>query len=405
MPKFIYKAKDGPKKIIDGVIEGESEQAVISKLTGMGYFPISVKRGAGADIFTPGKKLYFFKKVKLHDLAIFTRQLADLLDSGLTLANALRVIHNQTENKYFRSIIANIRNQVEDGLPFSRAVGKYPGVFSKLYAAMVKSGETGGVLEGILNRLAEFAESQEQLENKIRSALAYPAVMASVGFITIFVLITFVIPRIVGMFEDLGQALPVPTAILVGISDFVINYWFLLLGGTIFLLAAFRRFKKSKEGQLYLDRVKLGMPIFGQLISRSEISRFSRTLATLLANGVPILESLEVVRDTMQNAVLQRDVDEAFRQVRDGVNLATGLSKGKYFPVFVTNMVAVGEEAGQLERALFKVADSYEREMDNAVKVMTSLLEPFLILAMGIIVGFIVISMLLPIFQINIIAR
>lgn len=404
MPKFLYKAKDGPKKIIEGSIEAESEQAALSKLTKIGYFPISIKIEKVGEI-SSSQKFYLFKKIKLHDLAIFTRQLADLLDSGLTLANALRIIHDQTENKFFKSILSSIRNQVEEGVPFSEAIKLHPKIFSKLYISMSRSGETGGMMGEILNRLADFAETQEQLENKVKAALAYPAVMASVGIVTIFVLITFVIPKIVGMFEDLGQALPLPTTILVNVSDLVINYWYLLLSAIALFVIFFARLKKTKEGQLYIDRIKLGFPVFGQLINKAEIARFSRTLATLLANGVPILESLEVVRDTMQNTVLRKDADGAYALVRDGKSLAVGLSKGKYFPIFITNMIAVGEEGGQLEKALFKVADSYDKQLDNAVKVMTSLLEPILILTMGLVVGFIVISMLLPIFQINIIAR
>ncbi len=404
MPRFTYKAKQGPKKIVTGVIEAESEQAVVAKLGRMGFFPIAISKHTAENI-DAGKRIILFKRIKLHDLAVFTRQLADLLDSGLTLANALRVIHNQTENKYFKLIIADIRDRVEDGMPFSEATKLHPRIFSKLYVAMAKSGETGGALEVILNRLAEFAETQLQLENKVKSALAYPAVMASVGIITIVVLITFVIPKIVGMFEDLGQALPIPTAILVNLSDFTVDYWPFLLSFIVIAIILYKRVARTKEGKLYIDRMKLGMPIFGALISRAEIARFSRTLGTLFANGVPILESLEVVRDTMQNDALRKDMDIAYKAVHDGNSLTSGLSKGKYFPAFVINMLSVGEEGGQLEKSMFKVSDAYDRELDNAVKVMTSLLEPLMILSMGIIVGFIVISMLLPIFQINIIAR
>ncbi len=405
MAKFIYKAKQGPEKIIDGAIEAESHESAVARISKMGYFPISVKREEESLASSGGKALYLFKKVKLHDLAIVTRQLADLLDSGLTLARALHVIHDQTENKYLRSVISDIRDDVEDGRPLSEATGKHPRIFSKLYVSMVRSGETGGALERILIRLAEFSETQQEIENKVKSALAYPIVMASVGIVTIFVLITFVIPRIVGMFEDLGQALPIPTAILVGVSNVIINYWYLILGGLGLAIFSFMRVRKTKEGRFYIDQFKLHMPVFGQLISKSEIARFSRTLATLLANGVPILTGLDVVADTMQNACLKRDIDEAYRFVRDGKSLAAGLARGKYFPMFATNMITVGEEGGQMEKALFKVADSYEREMDNAIKIMTSLLEPALIVVMGLVVGFIVISMLLPIFQINIITR
>lgn len=404
MPLFIYKAKKGPTEIIEGNIEAESESSALAKLYQLGYYPISIsKEGEGAR--PSSSALYLFRRVKLHDLSIFTRQLSDLLDSGLTLHNALNVIYRQTESRSFQPIIGDIRDQVRDGRPFSEALKRYPDIFSSLYISMVRSGETGGMLEGILDRLAGFSEAQERLQTKVKSALAYPFVMASVGLITIVVLITFVIPKIVAMFEDLGQTLPIPTAILVNISRFFINYWYLVIGFIALALFIITRITRTEEGRIAIDRLKLGLPITGNLIKKAEIARFSRTLGTMLQNGVPMLESLEVVGATMQNAVLKKDVLMTFRDVRDGKSLSNSLSLRKFFPIFATNMIAVGEEGGNIEKSLFKVADSYERETDNVIKVMTSLLEPFLILTMGLIVGFIVISMLLPIFQINIIAR
>lgn len=404
MTIFAYKAKKGPTEIVEGTVEAESKASALTKLSRLGYFPISIQKEVrGTSISSSA--LYLFKKVKLHDLSIFTRQLSDLLDSGLTLHNALNVIYQQTDNKYFQSIIGDMRDQVRDGRPFSETLKRYPNIFSNLYISMAKSGETGGMLEDILARLAGFSETQEMLQTKIKSALAYPAVMASVGLITIIVLITFVIPKIVGMFEDLGQTLPIPTAILVNISKFSISYWYIIIGFIALLLFIINRIARTEEGRYTIDQLKLNLPITGDLIRKSEIANFSRTLGTLLQNGVPILESLEVISSTMQNAVLRREVSKAYREVRDGNALSSSLSSKKHFPMLATNMIAVGEEGGNLEKALFKVAGSYERETDNVIKIMTSLLEPFLILTMGLIVGFIVVSMLLPIFQINIIAR
>lgn len=403
MPIFVYKAKKGPTQIIEGNIEADSENVALAKLSQLGYYPISIQKETEYRAASGGA--LFFKRVKLHDLSVFTRQLSDLLDAGLTLHNALEIIYRQTENKFLQTVIGEIRDQVRDGRPFSETLKRYPDVFSDLYVSMAKSGETGGMLEDILARLAGFSEAQEMLQTKVKSAMAYPAVMASVGFVTIVVLITFVIPKIVTMFEDLGQALPLPTAILVGISDIFVHYWYILIGILAFFFFLIARIGKTEEGKLAIDQLKLKFPVTGELIKKAEISRFARTLGTLLQNGVPILESLEVVANTMQNAVLKKEIKDTYLGVRDGKSLSKGLLAQKHFPPFATNMIAVAEEGGQLEKSLFKVADSYERETDNVIKIMTSLLEPILILTMGIIVGFIVISMLLPIFQINIIAR
>lgn len=404
MPTFIYKAKKGPTEIVEGTIEAESQASCLTKLSRLGYYPLLVQR-EDEKIKASSSAFHFFKKIRLHDLSIFTRQLSDLLDSGLTLHKALNVIYQQTENRSLQSVIGNIRNQVRDGRSFSDALKKHPEIFSSLYVSMAKSGETGGMLENILARLAGFSEAQEGLQTKVKSALAYPAVMASVGFITIIVLITFVIPKIVTMFEDLGQTLPIPTAILVNISRFLISYWYIVIGVILLIAFAVSRVARTEDGKITIDKMKLSLPIIGDLMRKAEIANFSRTLGTLLQNGVPILESLEVVSSTMQNAVLKSEIVATFREVRDGKSLSSSLALRRNFPIFATNMLAVGEEGGDLEKSLLKVADSYEREADNVIKIMTSLLEPFLILTMGLIVGFIVVSMLLPIFQINIIAR
>ncbi|MDB4349327.1 type II secretion system F family protein [Omnitrophica bacterium] len=404
MAVFVYKAKKGPTEIVQGTIEAASKTSALTKLSQLGYFPISIRKEGSAASRT-ASAINFFKRVKLHDLSIFTRQLSDLLDSGLTLLNSLNVIYQQTENKSFQSIIRDVRDQVRDGRPFSEALKKHPSVFSNLYVSMARSGETAGMLEDILARLANFSEARERLQTKVKSALAYPAVMASVGLITIIVLITFVIPKIVAMFEDLGQSLPVPTAVLISVSRFTVNYWYLIIGFIVLFAFIWTRIARTKEGRLAIDGLKLGLPVVGDLIQKSEIATFSRTLGTLLQNGVPILGSLEVVSTTMQNAVLKNEIVQTYGEVRDGKGLSKSLALRKHFPLFAINMIAVGEEGGNLEKSLFKVADSYERETDNLIKIMTSLLEPCLILTMGLIVGFIVVSMLLPIFQINIIAR
>ena len=401
MAKFIYVAKKGPKEEVKGSIEAENKNAALHRLTAMGYFPISVEqedieRSASIVSTIPG-----FKKVNIRDLSIFTRQLSDLLEAGLPLVKSLSVLEKQTENRYLQSVINDLRDHVQGGNPLSSALTRYPKVFSELYISMVRSGEVGGSLENVLLRIAEFQESQDELTAKVKSAMIYPGLMATVGFTTIIVLITFVIPRIVAMFKDLNQSLPLPTIILLNISDAIKHFWFILLGALLLIYLGFKRLNSTHEGKMVIDRLKLKTPMLGQLIVKTEIARFTRTLATLLSNGVPILDALNVVITIMESEVLREDIKTAQKEVREGNALAAGLNKGRYFPVFVNNMISVGEEGGAVEKALLKVASSYEREVDRAVKTMTALLEPLMILTLGLVIGFIVIAMLLPIFEIS----
>lgn len=405
MGRFAYKAKSGSKEEVSGYIDAENKNAALYRLTSMGLFPIVIEEEKADQVVSHKNPLARFKRVAIRDLSIFTRQLSDLLEAGLPLVRALTVLEKQTENRYLSRIIGDLKGEVQEGSPLSDALQKNPKIFSGLYVSMVKSGETGGSLENVLLRLAEFQEAQEELNSTVRQAMAYPALMAVVGIITILVLITFVIPKIVSMFQDLNQTLPLPTLILLNISHFIRNFWWALAGAFFLIYFVFVRIKKTREGRLFIDRTRLSIPIMGQLILRAEIARFARTLSTLLNNGVPILESLGVVINVMENDILKEDAKTAQKEVRSGSSLANGLNKGAYFPIFVNNMIAIGEESGALEKALMKVALSYEREVDRTVNVLTSLLEPIMILTMGLILGFIVISMLLPIFELSFIAR
>ncbi len=405
MPRFVYKAKSNPKDIVEGAIEAENQDNAVTKLQQLGYFPISVYQEGMKSEKSADFSLGFFKKVKAKDTGIFTRQLSDLLDSGLTILRALDVLHNQTENLNLKEIIQDLHNYVRDGGSFSEALSRHPKIFSNLYINMVKSGEVGGMLDAVLNRLADFAEKEEDVQGKIRASLAYPILLALLGTITIFVLLTFVIPRLVSMFTDIGQVLPLPTRILISVSGFFAGYWWLILAVIIIIVFSVRRRGRSREGRYALDLFKLNFPVLGDFIGKTEIARFGRTLGTLLGNGVSIIQSLDAVAEVAGNEVLRREVERMRKEVVEGSTLTKAIAKSRYFPEFVTNMIAVGEEGGQLEKSLFKVADSYERESDKTVKLMTTLLEPIMILVMGSIVGFIVISMLLPIFQINLAVR
>jgi len=407
MAKFNYKAKKGPGSTVEGAIEADSQRQAISKLESMGLFPIEAKQEAasGDSGASRGPAIFFKKKAGYRDLALFTRQLSDLLGSGLTVLKSLEVLSTQTENERLKSIISEMAGFVRDGGNFSDALMRHPDAFNSLYVSVIRAAEVGGMLEPVLNRLADFAEADEDLRSRVRSAFAYPALMAIVGAVTIGVLFVFVIPKLVSMFEDMGQALPLVTQILMGVSDFFINFWWLILAACAMAIFTAKRVAATKEGRLRLHRFKISLPLIGPVIKKSEIARFVRTLGELLTNGVPMLKALEVSSATVGNEVLKQDIGRITKEVEAGEDFSKSLKANPIFADFVINMISIGEKGGKLEEALGKVAGAYERDVDRALKNFTSLLEPAVILIMGVIVGFIVISMLLPIFQINLLAR
>ena len=400
MPVFSYKAKHGPEKVISGVIEAESQAIALSRLDKMGYFVLSIAAGKEKTGFK--SSLGIFQRIGLKHINLFTRQLSDLLDAGVPLLESIAILSKQADNTLLSAVLDEIYTDIKDGKSLSEALARYPKLFSPLYINMVASGETGGILESVLARLADFYEKEEEIKSKIKAALTYPILMFFAGIGTIIVLLTFVIPKLVVMFEDMGQRLPLPTQILVSSSNFIVKFWWVPVAIMFLIIILFKRLKNTKEGGLIIDRWKLAIPLVGKLIQKVEVSRFSRTLATLLKNGVPILQSLNIVKNTITNRAISGEIERAAKDVSEGNKLAASLGRGVWIPVFVTNMIAVGEESGALEKSLLKISDTYARQVDRTTKTLTSLLEPAMILIMGSIVGFIVISMLLPIFQINI---
>ena len=346
-------------------------------------------------------RFLFLKGVGLRDLSNFTRQLSNLLDSGLPILNALGILMEQSENPHLKHTLGLIRDDVKDGVTYSAALTKHPKIFSTLYVNMVASGEVSGSLEDVLRRLSDFLERDEETRSKIRASLAYPGLMAFVGFVTIFILLSFVAPRLTGIFVDLGQMLPLPTRMLIGISSLFARFWLFIIIAIAAMAVAFNRWANTKEGKATFDSLKLKIPLVGSFIQKAEIARLARTLGTLIANGVSIVQALRVCASIIDNNVIKEELIRASKEVVEGAALSKSIKKGKYFPSMVINMIAVGEESGSMERALFKVADAYDSEIDRAIKAITSMLEPGLILFMGLIIGFIVIAMLLPIFQLN----
>jgi type IV pilus assembly protein PilC len=396
MPLFNYKVKDSEGKIITDILKAENKKIALKKLQEKGYFLLLLEEKKSKEV----SRLPLFQKVKIKDISIFTRQISNLISSGLSLVRSLEVLTRQTENQKLREIIKALKNDVQGGSSFSSALTKHK-VFPKIYASTVKAGELGGALEPVLKRLADFLEREQEIIARVKASLAYPIVMVIVGIGTIFFLLTFVIPRFIVMFQDIGQTLPLPTLILISLSRLLTNLLFIGTSIIIILLFVFffRRYLNTKEGKFTFDRFKLRLPLLGKVLHDIVISRFARTLGTLVSNGVPILEALDMVKETAGNEVMSQKVGEIHKSVSKGEGMTKPLRDDFIFPPLATDMIAVGEETGNLGGVLNKIADIYDNELENEVRSLTSLLEPAMILIMGTVVGFIVIAMLLPIFE------
>ncbi|MFH0827379.1 MAG: type II secretion system F family protein [Candidatus Omnitrophota bacterium] len=402
MPRYAYTAKAGPQKVIQGFMEAASEQDVVDKLSGRGYFPLSIQP---EDSYLYRKRFLSFRKISSRDIVLLSRDLTSLIESGVNILNSLHIVSTQTPNKYLKTVLSDMIDKIKDGKSLSESLNTHPELFSPLYISMIHSGEVGGSLDQTFKRLADYVEKEEEVKNSVRAALTYPAFVFSIGTLTIIVLLTFVIPRLVTMFEDMGQALPLPTRILVGLSATLSSYGWLILAFVLLAVFTFKRISRKPQAKAALDKIKLKLAVWGPIALKSQIGRLMRTLSLLLAGGTPVVYALETATTTLDNQVLKAELQRFKERIREGESFSRCLTDSKLFPVFVTNIVTVGEESGNLEQALIRIADDYEREVDRSLKVMTRLLEPVIILAMGLIVGFIVLSMLLPIFQINLIVR
>lgn len=402
MPTYTYTAKSQPQTVVQGQIEAESEQDALNKLSRMQLFPLSVVPAVTA---SEGKRAFGLRKVSNRDIVLFTRQLSSLIDSGVNIINALNIVTNQTNNKYFKALLKDIMDKIKDGKPLSDSVASHREIFSDLYTAMIRTGESSGKLNTTLKELSDFLEEQDELRDSLRSSLTYPAFVFSVGVLTVAVLLVFVIPRLVTMFEDMGQLLPLPTRILISTSGFLRAYWWLII--IVIALAIFisRKAYNSPQGRISFDRFKLKIAVFGQIILKTELARLVRTLSLLLSSGVPITPALEISGTILDNRILKDEVAKIKSKIAEGASLFSCFRDSKLFPEFVTNITAIGEETGSLDKALLRIANEYEKDVKRNINTMTRMLEPVIILVMGVIVGFIVLSMLLPIFQINLIVR
>ncbi|MFA5516809.1 MAG: type II secretion system inner membrane protein GspF [Desulfuromonadales bacterium] len=399
MALFAYSGFNAAGKKIAGTVEASGRRAVVQKLRSQGIYPTTVQEESAA-VPAPGfSRLRLARRVPVTELAAATRQLGTLLGAGLPLDEALATIGSQLENEALARAFNGVREEVVQGESLYNALSRHPRIFPVLYVNMVQVGENSGTLDQVLQRLTDFLEGQARMRSRIRAAMAYPLLMGLIGVCVLFFLLTFVVPKVVRMLEDMGQTLPLPTLLLIRTSDFLSTWWWLLLMLVPLVILGYRWYARTEAGRLRLDRVALSMPLFGRLNLLLSTARFTRTLATLQHSGVPLLKSLEIVRNLMQNQVLQQVLDDTAVAVREGEGLAAPIRRSGVFPPMVAQMAAVGERSGELEDMLFRVADAYEHQVDLTITGMLSLLEPFMILFMGGIVGFIVLSILLPIFQ------
>ena len=396
---YVYQVRDRGGKLLSGSLQADSEALVLQQLRDQGYTPLEINLKK-TGLSSLGSLQIGGKKIKGRDKAVFSRQFATMVNSGLPILRALAILADQTDHKEFAKALTGVRMDVEQGGSLSSAMQKHPNAFNDLYISMIKSGETGGVLDDVMLRLATMIEKENELRSRIKSAMTYPvAVVALVGLIMAAMLL-FVVPQFKSIYAQLGGSLPLPTRILLGASSILKTYWWMVLAGAFVFRFLFKRFKATPQGRLQVDALKHKVPVFGGLFHQTGIARFSDTLGMLLKSGVPILQALDIVSDTVNNKVISRAVVDVQGAVREGESIAKPLSKHAVFPPMVVQMLAVGEETGQVDTMLSKVAEFYNQEVEATVDALTSLLEPLLIAVIGGCVGAAVISLYMPMFNV-----
>jgi type IV pilus assembly protein PilC len=424
MPSYTYTALDARGQEVSDTLEAGSEQEAIAALRQAGYYPTSVLEAGqaakaakvrGKAAKAPAAKAAGLKKeinlnipflekktIKPKTLMIFTRQLATLIDSGLPLLRGLNVLGKQEPDPVLRKTIAKLGDAVQGGSTFSDALGQHPKIFNKLYVNMVRAGELGGVMELVLVRLADFQEKAQKLKNKVVSAMFYPIIVLVIAVAIMAFLLVYIVPKFEQIFADMlgGKPLPALTEFVIGTSRFFQNQWFMIIGGVVLFIVLYSVAAKTEKGRQVIDAVKLRIPLFGDLIKKGAISRFSRTLGTLVTSGVPILQALNITRDTAGNVTVSDAIQQVHDRVKEGESIVAPLEKSGIFPPMVISMIDVGEETGQLPEMLLKIADVYDDEVDNTVAGLTSLLEPIMIVFLAVVVGTIVIALFLPLISI-----
>ncbi len=398
MATFTYRARDAAGKTVSGQVEAMDQQAAALSLMSRDLMVTSLKAGA---VQAKPRSKRFQGNVKSQDLVVFTRQLATMMDAGLPLVQSLTTLEEQTDSKAFKPILRQITQRVEQGDPFSQALREHPKVFSRLFVSMVEAGETGGLLAEILDRVASYLEASTRLRKKVKSAMSYPTIVCCIAIGIALFLILKIIPIFADIFKDFGAKLPGPTQALITISNVMRQYFLLCAGGVGAAIFGLVKFKHTPRGAALWDRAKLKLPVFGKLIHKIAMSRFARTFAALVRSGVPILETLRIVGQSSGNTVVERAVEQTAASIERGDNLASAMGQHRIFPPMLVKMVAAGEQTGKVDTMLEKISDFYDEEIEATLNGLTSLIEPLLIVFLGVVVGSIVVCMFLPIFRLN----
>lgn len=401
METFYYEATTREGHVVTGTLEVANERLAVDRIQDMGYFPLKVDKLVKRENLVTRLLSSVQKRITTKDIMIFTYQLGVLLDAGFTLDKSLSILSELSDKESLREMMKDILSQVRGGKSFSDSLLKYPSVFKSFYVNMIKAGEAGGFLESTISRMGTYLENTEGLKEDVRSALVYPSILAVVGGSAVVVLLTFVVPQFAKIFTDMGRDLPLPTVILLTISSGLLRFWWAIALVQLAVIMMIRRYLRSEEGKKKWDNMKFRLPLMGKLFKEVAVSRFARTFGTLLASGVPILNALQIVKGTLGSEKISLVIASVRDSVRKGKGLSEPLKHSDIFPPLAIHMVTVGEETGRLDEMLIKIADRFDLEVRTSVKRMLSLLEPALILTMGIIVGFIVIAMLTAIFSIN----
>jgi len=406
MATFAFEGVDSKGQKVKKEIEASDKDDAMTKIRGLGYFPTKVKEkaggggGGGGDAGAPPPKKkgggFYIGGVPLDALSTFTTQLSTLQDAGLPIVRSLRILEGQLKPGLLKNTLLEVADDVEGGSTLSEAFGKHPKAFDRLYVNMIKAGEAGGVLDVILERLAQFMDKDLKLKKKVKGALVYPCVVTVVAVLIVAGIMKFVIPAFQKMFDETGVELPAMTQMLIAVSDFVAGYWWSLPLFPVLGFIFIKLVSSSPKGALFIDKFKLHMPVFGNIIRLGTISRMCRTLGTLIASGVPILEALQITRDALGNRVIAAAIEDVHASIREGESIARPLQASGNFDDMLVNMVDIGEETGELDKMLIKIADNYDNDVDIIVEALTSIIEPILIVGMGVTVGFIVIALFLP---------
>ena len=405
MPVYTYKAVDGSGKVVRSVMEADDQEIVARSVQDQGLIPLKIYTGASTAVKTGNifnldvKDL--FSKAGAKDVMQFTQDLTALLEAGLPVDRSLRILLEAVDNKAFKRVVEQILHLIEGGSTLSDAFAQYPHIFSDFYVNMLRAGEAGGVLESVLERLGIFLETSQELKDYIKSSMIYPVFLALVGIISVIVLMTFVIPKFSVIFTDMGGALPMSTKILLTASDIFRRFWWLMGIGGVAAFAGVYAYIRTPSGSALRDKLMISLPFIGSVVKKVEMGRISRTLGTLSNSGVPILQAIDLTKNIIGNQILAQAMGTIYERVKEGDNLSVPLARSGMFPALAVHMIRVGEETGRVSQMLLKIADNYEKEIRRLIQRLVNLLEPCMILLMGVVVGFIVISMLMAIFSMN----